>query len=82
MGGRNMEELGYKVAGKEAPENTGGDWKISPEYWGMIEDRMETERQRVGRLTFERFVAQIQSGRNGEKLKYDKVSRPRTRAHP
>lgn len=75
MGGRNMEELGYKVAGKEMPENRGGDWKISPEYWGMIEDRMETER-RKGRLTFERFTNQIASGRDGERRKYDKVSYP------
>lgn len=74
MGGRSMEELGYKVPGKEMPENKGGDWKISEELWDMIQERMGTERRKKGRLTFERFSGEIRSGRDGEKLKYDKVS--------
>ena len=73
MGGRNKEELGYKVEGKEMPENRGGNWKISDELWGMIEDRMGEERRRQGRLTFDRFSGDIASGRDGEKRKYDRV---------
>jgi len=76
MGGRNKEELGYKVGGREDRENRVGDWKISDELWGMIEDRMGEERRRRGRMTFERFSGDISAGRDGEKRKYDRVSRP------
>lgn len=73
MGGRTMEELGYKVEGKEA-YNRGGDWKISEELWAMIEERMGDERRKRGKLTFERFSGDISSGKGGEKRKYDKAS--------
>lgn len=79
MGGRNMEELGYKVEGKEYGKNIGGDWKISQELWAMLESRMEVERARKGRLTFERFAADAQAGKGGEKRKYDRVSSRATR---
>jgi DNA polymerase zeta len=74
MGGRSMEELGYKVPGKDRPDNKGGDWKISEELWGMLEERMTNERRRKGRLSFERFSGEIRSGKDGAKAKYDKVS--------
>jgi DNA polymerase zeta len=74
MGGRNMEELGYKVEGKEPRATRGGDWKISEELWGIIEERMSNERRKKGRLTFERFSSVVMSGRDGEKRKYDRVS--------
>ena len=50
MGGRTKEELGYKVDGQELKENHGGEWKISEELWGMIEDRMSVEKRRKGDL--------------------------------
>lgn len=74
MGGRNMDELGYKVEGKEYGKNIGGDWKISQELWDMLEARMEVERARKGCLSFERFAADAQAGKGGEKRKYDRVS--------
>jgi len=72
MGGRNKEELGYKMEGKEV-HNKGGDWKISDELWGMIMERMSEERRRRGRLTFDKFSGDIAAGRDGEKRKYDRV---------
>jgi DNA polymerase zeta len=74
MGGRSMAELGYKVEGSgDNKENRGGDWKISEELWGMIQDRMEEEKRKKGKLSFERFSADVAAGKNGEKRKYDKV---------
>ena len=73
MGGRSKAELGYLQPG-DTRDNKGGDWKISNELWGMIEERMSEERRKTGRLTFERFSIDVRSGRNGEKRKYDKVS--------
>ena len=75
MGGRTKEELGYKVEGDVKIENKGGHWKISDELWGMIEDRMRDERRKRGKLTFERFSGDISAGKEGEKSKYDRVSR-------
>lgn len=74
MGGRNKEELGYRLEGKDYPELKGGNWKISEEFWGMIEERMSDERRKRGRLTFDRFSADVAAGQNGEKRKYDRVS--------
>lgn len=74
MDGRSMAELGYKVPGQVKPENKGGDWKRSVEMWEMLQDRMETERMKKGKLTFERFSMEAAAGKNGEKRKYDKVS--------
>lgn len=71
--GRTMLELGYKADGEEV-NNRGGDWKISEELWEMLEQRMMVERQRKGKLTFDRFSRDLQAGSNGEKRKYDKVS--------
>jgi DNA polymerase zeta len=73
MGGRTKAELGYLVDGEPKKENKGGDWKITNELWEMIEERMSTERRKRGRLSFERFSSDIRAGRDGEKLKYDKV---------
>lgn len=73
MGGRDKEELGYRLQGKDYEENRGGNWKISEELWGMIEERMSEERRKKGKLTFERFSASIAAGKEGEKRKYDKV---------
>jgi DNA polymerase zeta len=67
------EELGYKIDGQTA--NKGGDWKISEELWGMIQERMSDEKKKKGSLTFERFSTDVANGRSGEKRKYDKVSR-------
>nr|XP_031862677.1 uncharacterized protein CI109_001688 [Kwoniella shandongensis]KAA5529749.1 hypothetical protein CI109_001688 [Kwoniella shandongensis] len=72
MGGRSMEELGYKVEGKEKKENRGGNWKISEELWGMLEERMEEERAKRGKLTFEKFTTDAAIGQDGEKRKYDR----------
>jgi DNA polymerase zeta len=74
MGGRTMDELGYKVEGKETQENRGGDWKISEELWEMLEGRMASERRKKGRTTFERFSMDVTAGKDGEKRKYDRVS--------
>lgn len=74
MGGRTMDELGYKVEGRETQENRGGDWKISEELWEMLEDRMASERRKKGRTTFERFSMDVTAGKDGEKRKYDRVS--------
>lgn len=76
MGGRSKAELGYLEPGEEV-DNRGGEWKISEELWGMIEGRMSDERRKSGRVTFERFSAEVKAGRNGEKRKYDKVGRLR-----
>lgn len=73
MGGRNMEELGYKVPGKEYEENKGGNWKISDEFWEMISERMRTERNRKGKMSFERFSSDALQGREGEKRVFDRV---------
>ena len=73
MGGRSKEELGYIMDGSKDMENRGGDWKISDELWKMIEDRMDEERRRRGKLTFERFTSDVASGRDGERRKYDRV---------
>lgn len=70
--GRTMEELGYKLDGADV-NNRGGDWKISEELWGMLQDRMDVERIRRGKLTFDRFSSDIRGGKNGEKRKYDRV---------
>lgn len=70
--GRSMEELGYKVDGRDV-DNRGGDWKISEELWELLEQRMTSERHRKGKLTFDRFARDLKSGPNGEKRKYDKV---------
>ncbi|KAK8869691.1 hypothetical protein IAR55_000259 [Kwoniella newhampshirensis] len=72
MGGRTMEELGYKVEGKEKKENRGGNWKISEELWGILGERMEEERQKRGKLTFEKFTTDAAVGQGGEKRKYDR----------
>lgn len=77
MGGRSKAELGYLEEGQTI-NNKGGDWKISDELWGMIEQRMSDERRESGRVTFERFSAEVKAGRNGEKRKYDKVSTARS----
>jgi DNA polymerase zeta len=71
--GRSMQELGYKADG-ELVDNRGGDWKISEEFWEMIEERMATERIKKGRLTFDRFSGDVRKGKNGEKEKFDRVS--------
>ena len=76
MGGRSMEELGYRVPGKEYPEAKGGNWKISDEYWEMIQERMRTERNRRGKMSFERFSNDAVKGKNGEKRVYDRVCLP------
>jgi DNA polymerase zeta len=73
MGGRSMAELGYMVDGKGPVDNKGGDWKISEELWGMIEERMSNERRKKGRLSFDKFSADIGAGKGGEKRRYDKV---------
>ena len=72
MGGRTMAELGYKLEGDEPADNRGGNWKISEELWAMIQERMQDERRKNGRLTFERFSADTTSGKEGERKKYDK----------
>lgn len=72
MGGRSRAELGYLDG--EPKENIGGDWKISQELWAMIEERMSTERRKRGRLSFDRFSGDVRAGKDGEKVKYDKVS--------
>ena len=74
MDGRNMAELGYKVPGLAKPENKGGDWKRSDEMWEMLHERMDEERVKKGKLTFEGFSMEAAAGKNGEKRKYDKVS--------
>jgi DNA polymerase zeta len=74
MDGRNMAELGYKVPGQVKEENKGGDWKRSDEMWEMLQERMEEERAKKGKLTFERLSMEAAAGKNGEKRKYDKVS--------
>jgi DNA polymerase zeta len=74
MGGRSKAELGYLEPGEERKNHKGGDWKISDELWGMIEERMSDERRKRGRLTFDRFSSDVRAGKDGEKLKYDKVS--------
>ncbi|OCF36582.1 DNA polymerase zeta subunit [Kwoniella heveanensis BCC8398] len=71
MGGRNMEELGYKVEGKHV-ENKGGDWKISEELWGMIQERMDDERKKRGTLNFRAFSHEVAVGKGGEKRNYDR----------
>ncbi|WVF72225.1 hypothetical protein IAT40_007037 [Kwoniella sp. CBS 6097] len=71
MGGRNMEELGYKVEGKHV-ENRGGNWKISEELWGMIEERMQDERRKRGTLNFKAFSNEVAMGKGGEKRNYDR----------
>ncbi|RXK35490.1 hypothetical protein M231_07268 [Tremella mesenterica] len=71
MGGHTMAELGYKMEGEER-KNRGGDWKISEELWEMIEQRMDEERRKRGKLTFERFITDVTGGKGGEKRKYDK----------
>ncbi|WVQ98801.1 hypothetical protein IAU59_005932 [Kwoniella sp. CBS 9459] len=71
MGGRNMEELGYKVEGKDV-ENKGGNWKISEELWRMIQERMEDERRKRGTLNFKAFSNEIAMGKGGEKRNYDR----------
>nr|XP_018263770.1 DNA polymerase zeta subunit [Kwoniella dejecticola CBS 10117]OBR85928.1 DNA polymerase zeta subunit [Kwoniella dejecticola CBS 10117] len=73
MGGRTMAELGYKVSGKDE-ENKGGNWKISEELWQFIQDRMEEERRKKGKLTFKGFSNEIALGKNGEKRQYDKAT--------
>lgn len=83
MGGRSMAELGYKVASgqvggsstSEVKENRGGDWKRSEEMWDMLQERMQDERMKRGKLSFERFCNDLSSGKGGEKRRYDKVSR-------
>jgi DNA polymerase zeta len=87
MGGRSMAELGYKVASgqagtdQEVKENKGGDWKRSEEMWQMLQERMQDERMKKGKLTFERFSSDLTSGKGGEKRRYDKVSRGCCQAH-
>jgi DNA polymerase zeta len=73
MDGRNMAELGYKVPGLQRLDNRGGNWKRSDEMWEMLQERMETERRKTGKLSFERFSMEAAAGKNGEKRKYDKV---------
>ncbi|KAK4687469.1 DNA polymerase zeta, partial [Tremellales sp. Uapishka_1] len=70
--GRSMQELGYKVEGKEGEANRGGNWKISDELWEMLEERMGNERRKKGKLNFERFAKDVEGGKEGEKRKYDK----------
>jgi DNA polymerase zeta len=70
--GRTMEELGYKVEGKEV-NNRGGDWKISEELWELLQDRMDIERKRRGTLTFDRFSRDLANGKDGERKIYDRV---------
>lgn len=73
MGGRTMAELGYKVPGQEELDNKGGEWKRSDEMWGILQDRMEEERRKRGKLSFERFTMDVSAGKDGEKRKYDRV---------
>ncbi|BEJ14698.1 hypothetical protein CspHIS471_0404650 [Cutaneotrichosporon sp. HIS471] len=68
---RSMAELGYKVDGSDV-ENNGGDWKISPELWDILEERMSVERRRRSRLTFDQVSRALQTGANGERKKYDR----------
>nr|XP_019013605.1 uncharacterized protein I206_01675 [Kwoniella pini CBS 10737]OCF52386.1 hypothetical protein I206_01675 [Kwoniella pini CBS 10737] len=75
MGGRTMEELGYKVQGKDysgQDENKGGNWKISGELWEFIKERMDDERRKKGKLSFTGFSNEIAQGKDGEKRIYDK----------
>ncbi|WVR05162.1 hypothetical protein IAU60_002174 [Kwoniella sp. DSM 27419] len=72
MGGRSMAELGYKVEGQEPMDNKGGDWKISDELWGMIEERMAEERAKRGKVSFKAFSNEIKMGKGGEKRNYDR----------
>ncbi|ORX33427.1 hypothetical protein BD324DRAFT_585143 [Kockovaella imperatae] len=72
MGGRTKAELGYLDETQERPENKGGNWKISTELWDMIEERMEVERRKRGKLTYEKFSGDISGGSGGEKRRYDK----------
>jgi DNA polymerase zeta len=70
--GRSMAELGYKTE-EGGTQNMGGDWKISEELWGMLEDRMREEKLNKGSLTFNRFSKDVTAGVEGEKKSYDKV---------
>ncbi|KAL7424032.1 DNA polymerase zeta [Cryptotrichosporon argae] len=69
--GRTMDELGYNGV-----HNNGGYWKISGEYWRMLEAKMANERKRRGPLSFERFSRDIAAGVNNEKRIYDKSASP------
>lgn len=74
MGGHTMAELGYKVPGQPVVENKGGDWKRSDEMWELLQNRMEEEGRKKGKLTFEKFTMDVSAGKDGEKRKYDRVS--------
>lgn len=87
-GGPGEKEAAMRVKQEQAENNEadgngsggfkqkGGNWKISEELWGMIEERMGDERRKRGQLSFDRFSADIAAGRGGEKRKYDRVRLP------
>ncbi|KIR32771.1 DNA polymerase zeta subunit [Cryptococcus deuterogattii MMRL2647] len=73
MEGRSMEELGYRGNQADGKKNKGGDWKISDELWAILEERMDAERKRKGKLSFQRYSRDVSAGKEGEKLQWDKV---------